>query len=157
VQTPLAPAPGYRLAVQPVFVPILRAALGMVEAALQWVPDADVSYVGLARNEHTFQPDSYLDKLPPSLANRPTFVLDPMLATGGSLAYCCQLVADRGAPTPITVVCVLAAPEGITRLTDWSNAAGIDVNIYTAAVDERLNDTAYILPGLGDAGDRQFG
>jgi uracil phosphoribosyltransferase len=112
-----------------------------------------VGYVGLARDEATFQPTPYLAKLPESLAARQVFVLDPMLATGGSLAYCLELLKKRGAPEPIQVVCVLAAPEGLARIAD----CGIDVRITTAAVDRHLNEHAYIVPGLGDAGDRLFG
>jgi len=134
-------------------VPILRAAVGMVEAALRLIPQAEVGYVGLARNEETHLPTPYLAKLPQSLAGRDVFVLDPMLATGGSLAYTLQLLVERGAPEPINVVCVLAAPEGVARIAE----CGIEVRITTAAVDDHLNEHAYIVPGLGDAGDRQFG
>jgi uracil phosphoribosyltransferase len=153
VQTPLAPTAGHRLAKVPMLVPILRAAVGMVEAALRLIPQAEVGYVGLARNEETHLPTPYLAKLPQSLAGRDVFVLDPMLATGGSLAYTLQLLAERGAPEPINVVCVLAAPEGVARIAE----CGIEVRITTAAVDDHLNEHAYIVPGLGDAGDRQFG
>jgi uracil phosphoribosyltransferase len=134
-------------------VPILRAGVGMVEAALRLLPDAEVGFVGLARDEETFLPQPYLAKLPERLDERPVFVLDPMLATGGSLEFTCRLLLERGAPQPIRVVCVLAAPEGIARM----EGSGIDVAITTAAVDDHLNDKAYIVPGLGDAGDRQFG
>lgn len=153
VQTPLAVAPARRLATQPVLVPILRAGLGFVEAAQHLMPDADVGFVGVARDEATFQPHPYVNKLPERLDDRPCIVLDPMLATGGSLAYVLTLLAERGAPEPITVVCALAAPEGIEHLRRQS----ISVRVVTAAVDERLNENAYIVPGLGDAGDRQFG
>jgi uracil phosphoribosyltransferase len=153
VHTPLAPAEGRRLAGAPMLVPILRAGVGMVSAALRLVPNAEVGFVGLARNEETFQPMPYLAKLPERLDDRPVFVLDPMLATGGSLVYTAQLLVARGAPQPLTVVCVLAAPEGLRRAEE----SGIDLRIVTAAVDSHLNDQAYIVPGLGDAGDRQFG
>ena len=109
-------------------------------------------FVGLARDEHTFAPRAYLESLPNDLAGIPVVVLDPMLATGGSLEHCVRLLADRGA-TDITVVCVLAAPEGIARL----EAAGLPMRLVTASVDAQLNDRAFIVPGLGDAGDRQFG
>src|SRR6185503_17093326 len=135
------------LADPPMFVPILRAGIGMVDAALRLVPQAEVGYVGLARDEATFQPTPYLAKLPESLEARQVFVLDPMLATGGSLAYCLELLRRRGAPEPVQVVCVLAAPEGIARIRE----CGIDVDITTAAVDDHLNEHAYIVPGLGDA------
>ena len=153
VTTPLAPVAGRRLRGVPMLVPILRAGVGMVNAALLLGPQAEVGFVGLARNEETFQPHPYLAKLPERLDGRAVFVLDPMLATGGSLEYTCRLLIERGAPQPITVVCVLAAPEGIERM----KASGIDVDIVTAAVDDHLNEQAYIVPGLGDAGDRQFG
>jgi hypothetical protein len=109
--------------------------------------------IGVARDETTFQPKQYVNKLPETLAGRQCIVLDPMLATGGSLAHTCQLLLERGATGTIIVVCVLAAPEGIAVLEQ----AGLDLDIYTAAVDERLNEHAFIVPGLGDAGDRQFG
>ncbi len=153
VETPLAPAGGRRLSAAPMLVPILRAGVGLVEAALRLIPQAEVGFVGLARDEATFQPTSYLAKLPDRLDGRPTFVLDPMLATGGSLQYALELLAARGAPQPINVVCVLAAPEGLARI----DGCGIDVIITTAAIDDHLNEKAYIVPGLGDAGDRQFG
>ncbi len=153
VETPLTTAPAKRLAVQPVIVPILRAGLGFVHAAQELMPAADIGFVGVARNEETFEPDAYVNKLPESLAGRPVIVVDPMLATGGSLAYTIGLLTERGAPTPITVVCALAAPEGIQRLED----DGLDLRIFTAAIDDHLNDHAFIVPGLGDAGDRQFG
>jgi uracil phosphoribosyltransferase len=153
VTTPLGPAEGRRLSMAPMLVPILRAGVGMVGAALRLVPNAEVGFVGLARNEETFQPMPYLAKLPDRLDGRPVFVIDPMLATGGSLAYTAQLLVDRGAPQPLNVVCVLAAPEGLER----AEASGIDMRITTASIDSHLNELAYIVPGLGDAGDRQFG
>jgi uracil phosphoribosyltransferase len=134
-------------------VPILRACLGFVHDAQELMPNADIGFIGISRDEATFQPKPYVNKLPETLAGRQCIVLDPMLATGGSLAHACQLLLERGATGTIIVVCVLAAPEGIAVLEE----AGLDLAIYTAAVDERLNDTAFIVPGLGDAGDRQFG
>jgi uracil phosphoribosyltransferase len=142
-----------RLAVQPVIVPILRAGLGFVHAAQELMPAADVGFVGISRNEWTFEPETYVNKLPESLAGRPVIVIDPMLATGGSLVHTIELLVEREAPTPITVVCALAAPEGIERL----RAEGLDLHVVTAAIDDRLNEHAFIVPGLGDAGDRQFG
>lgn len=153
VTTPLGPSPARKLTKVPMLVPILRAGIGLVNPALRLVPQAEVGFVGLARNEETFDPHPYLAKLPERLDGRDIFILDPMLATGGSLEFCCRLLIERGAPQPMTVVCVLAAPEGIARM----RASGLDVNIVTAAVDSHLNDLAYIVPGLGDAGDRQFG
>ena len=153
VTTPLGPAYGRRLSTVPMLVPILRAGVGLVNGALRLLPSAEVGFVGLARDEETFLPSPYLAKLPDRLEERPCFVLDPMLATGGSLEYTCRLLVERGAPQPITVVCVLAAPEGLDRI----RRSGIQTRIITAAIDSHLNDKAYIVPGLGDAGDRQFG
>jgi uracil phosphoribosyltransferase len=153
VTTPLTETDGAVLASQPVIVPVLRAGLGFVHAAQELMPNADVGFIGISRDEETFEPKPYVNKLPESLAGRQVFVLDPMLATGGSLAHTCRLLLERGVTGTIVVVCVLAAPEGIATL----EAAGLDLAIYTAAVDERLNDHAFIVPGLGDAGDRQFG
>jgi uracil phosphoribosyltransferase len=136
-----------------VVVPVLRAGLGFLHAAQSLLPNADVGFIGVSRDEHTFQPKPYVNKLPEHLPGRQIIVLDPMLATGGSLAHTCELLLERGATGTIIVVCVLAAPEGIAAL----DAAGLDVAVYTAAVDERLNESAFIVPGLGDAGDRQFG
>jgi uracil phosphoribosyltransferase len=153
VETPLTTAPARRLAVQPVIVPILRAGLGFVHAAQELMPSADIGFVGISRDEATHQPKPYVNKLPESLAGRPVIVIDPMLATGGSLVHTVELLVERGAPVPITVVCALAAPEGIQRLRDEH----LDLHVITAAIDDHLNDDAFIVPGLGDAGDRQFG
>jgi uracil phosphoribosyltransferase len=153
VETPLTTAPARRLAVQPVIVPVLRAGLGFVHAAQELMPAADIGFVGISRDEDTFEPKPYVNKLPESLAGRPVIVIDPMLATGGSLVHTVALLRERGAPVPITVVCALAAPEGIQRLKDEH----LDLHIVTAAIDDHLNEHAFIVPGLGDAGDRQFG
>ncbi len=153
VQTPLTEAPALRLAVQPVVVPVLRAGLGFVHAAQELLPEADVGFIGISRDESTFQPEPYVNKLPESLDGRPVIVIDPMLATGGSLAHTVRLLLERGAPEPIRVVCALAAPEGIQRLRD----EGLHLHVVTAAIDDHLNDHAFIVPGLGDAGDRLFG
>ncbi|MDQ1709808.1 MAG: uracil phosphoribosyltransferase [Frankiaceae bacterium] len=152
IETPIQPTEGVRLSSPPILVPILRAGLGMAEAALELMPEAIMGFIGLARDEQTFQPKSYLAALPKRLDGRTVIVLDPMLATGGSLDYTCQLLAERGVSRQI-VVCVLAAPEGIERL----ERSGLVLEIVTASIDEKLNDKAYIVPGLGDAGDRQFG
>jgi uracil phosphoribosyltransferase len=153
VATPLTETAGRVLASQPIVVPVLRAGLGFLHAAQELLPNADVGFIGVARDEETFQPKPYVNKLPETIAGRQCIILDPMLATGGSLAHTCQLLVERGATGTIICVCVLAAPEGIEALRD----AGLDLAVYTAALDERLNDTAFIAPGLGDAGDRQFG
>jgi len=153
VRTPLGvDADGVRLTAPPLVVPVLRAGLGMLEAARRLLPGAEVGFVGLHRDEATFAPVQYLAAVPDSLTGRQALVLDPMLATGGSLARTCEILAERGAVS-IQLVCVLAAPEGIAHL----RAAGVVSKVVTAAVDERLNDKAFIVPGLGDAGDRQFG
>jgi uracil phosphoribosyltransferase len=153
VETPLTTASARRIAVQPVVVPILRAGLGFVGPAQDLLPNADIGFIGMARNEETHQPEPYVNKLPESLAGRPVIVLDPMVATGGSLVHTIRLLLERDAPEPITVVCALAAPEGIATL----DAAGLSIRLFTAAIDDHLNDDAFIVPGLGDAGDRQFG
>ncbi len=152
IHTPVARTEGYWLANPPLLVPVLRAGLGMADQAHRLIPDAQMGFVGLARNEETLEPTPYMESLPASLAGRPVFVLDPMLATGGSMEYTIRLLTDRGA-TDVTAVCALAAPEGIQHLAD----AGLPVRLVTASVDERLNDSGYIVPGLGDAGDRQYG
>lgn len=150
--TPVARTTGYRLANPPLLVPVLRAGLGMVDAAQALMPEAQMGFVGLARDEATHLPTPYMESLPASLAGRPVFVLDPMLATGGSMTHTIRLLTERGA-ADVTAICVLAAPEGIEAL----RASGLPVRVITGSLDERLNDSAYIVPGLGDAGDRQFG
>jgi uracil phosphoribosyltransferase len=152
IHTPVARTDGYWLANPPLLVPVLRAGLGMADQAHKLIPEAQMGFVGLARNEETLEPTPYMESLPADLAGRPVFVLDPMLATGGSMEYTIRLLADRGA-TDVTAVCVLAAPEGIKHLAE----AKLPVRLVTASVDERLNDSGYIVPGLGDAGDRQYG
>lgn len=152
VQTPLGPAPGVAIPSPPLVVPVLRAGLGLHGAFLRLLPETDTGFIGVSRNEETLQPEPYMNSVPPDLAGRSVMVIDPMLATGGSLAHACQLLHDRSAG-PLTAVCVLAAPEGIARLEE----SGLVDHVVTAAIDERLNDQAYIVPGLGDAGDRLFG
>jgi uracil phosphoribosyltransferase len=152
IQTPVAPTEGTRLANPPLLVPVLRAGLGMADSALALLPESSMGFVGLARDEHTYEPRAYMESLPRELTGRPVLVLDPMLATGGSLEHCCRLLADRGC-TDITVICVLAAPAGIARL----ERSGLPLRLVTAAIDERLDERMFIVPGLGDAGDRQFG
>jgi uracil phosphoribosyltransferase len=152
LHTPVARTVGYRLANPPLLVPVLRAGLGMADAALGLMPEAQMGFVGLARDEETHRPVPYMESLPETLEGRPVFVLDPMLATGGSMAHTIRLLTGRGA-TDVTSICVLAAPEGIELL----RGSGLPVRVITASIDERLNDSAFIVPGLGDAGDRQFG
>jgi len=152
VTTPVARTTGGELAAPPVLVPILRAGLGMAEAAHAQVPGAVMGFVGVARDEETLRPTPYMESLPADLAGRPVMVLDPMLATGGSMAHTIELLAARGADD-VTAVCVVAAPEGLERLA----GSHPGVRVVTATVDERLDEVGYIVPGLGDAGDRRFG
>ncbi|WP_425296073.1 uracil phosphoribosyltransferase [Nocardia cyriacigeorgica] len=149
---PFPPPRGGRGPPPPLLVPVLRAGLGMVDAAAALIPDARVGFVGIARDETTHQPVPYLESLPADLSGIPVFVLDPMLATGGSMRHTLELLAGRGA-TDITALCVVSAPEGVALLED----SGLPVQLITAAIDTGLNADAYIVPGLGDAGDRQFG
>jgi uracil phosphoribosyltransferase len=152
IVTPVAATNGVAIANPPLLVPVLRAGLGMAEAAFNLLPESQMGFVGIARDEHTHEPHPYMASLPDSLSGRPVIVLDPMVATGGSLLHSLQLLSARGADN-LTVVCALAAPEGLRNLA----ASGLPIRLFTASVDERLNDNAYIVPGLGDAGDRQFG
>jgi len=133
-------------------VSILRAGNGLLDGVLELIPSARVGYVGLYRDEETLQPVQYYFKVPPEMADRPVIVVDPMLATGNSSAAAVALLKEAGA-TDIRFLCLLAAPEGVARMKE----AHPDVRIVTAALDERLNDKGYILPGLGDAGDRMYG
>jgi uracil phosphoribosyltransferase len=152
VRTPLAATTGSRLANPPLLVPVLRAGLGMVDQAHALIPEARVGFIGMARNEETFQPTPYLESLPEDLSTQPVMVLDPMLATGGSMALTIGLLHSRNA-VDITAICVVAVPEGIAAL----EKVAPNLRLYTATIDEGLDERAYIVPGLGDAGDRQFG
>jgi uracil phosphoribosyltransferase len=152
VRTPLAETTGCRLVNPPLLVPVLRAGLGMVGQAQVLIPEARVGFVGVARNEETHQPTPYLESLPEDLGAQPVIVLDPMLATGGSMVHTLELLFSRNA-VDITAICVVAAPEGLAAL----EKAAPNIRLVTATIDECLNDIAYIVPGLGDAGDRQFG
>jgi uracil phosphoribosyltransferase len=152
VRTPLTETIGTRLVTPPLLVAVLRAGLGMVEQAHTLLAEAAVGFIGVARDEETARPTPYLESLPDDLRGRPVIVLDPMLATGGSMTHAIGLLQRRGADD-ITVLCVVAAPEGVAAL----EKAAPDARLFTAAVDEGLNGDAYIVPGLGDAGDRQFG
>ncbi len=152
IRTPVGSAVGTRLVKPPLLVPVLRAGLGMLDAAHAAIPEAEAGFVGVARDEKTHLPEPYLEALPDKLAGRPVIILDPMLATGGSMAHTIGLLQRRGA-TDITVLCVVAAPEGLAAV----EKAAPDARVFSAAVDKGLNKSAYIVPGLGDAGDRQFG
>lgn len=152
VRTPVAETEGTRIANPPLLVPVLRAGLGMADAALALLPESSMGFVGLARDEETFAPRAYLESLPSDLTGLPVLVLDPMLATGGSSAATVDILKAWGAAR-IKQVSLIAAPEGIATLSD----AHPDVDIHVAAVDRELNERGYIVPGLGDAGDRQFG
>jgi uracil phosphoribosyltransferase len=152
VETPLAVMQGYKLAERIGFVPILRAGVGMVDAALDLIPTAQVWHIGLYRDHRTLLPVEYYNKLPDHVTVDICFVLDPMLATAGSATATAKLLKDWGCPR-IKFVGLIAAPEGIERF----HGEHPDIPIHVAAVDTHLNDKGYIVPGLGDAGDRQFG
>ncbi|WP_243791998.1 uracil phosphoribosyltransferase [Saccharopolyspora gloriosae] len=152
IHTPVARTTGYRLANPPLLVPVLRAGLGMADQAHRLIPEAQMGFVGLARDEETLLPTPYLESLPKDLSGLPVLVLDPMLATGGSMLHTIHLLVERGA-TDVTAICTLAAPEGIRHLED----SGLALRVVTASVDERLNESGFIVPGLGDAGDREYG
>ena len=151
-KTPVGVAEGTRLQNPPIIVPIIRAGLGLVEPALSMIPDAQVGFIGLARDEETHEPVPYLEALPDDLAGQPVYLVDPMLATGGSLVHAIELLTARGADD-ITVICVVSAQPGVDRLAEM----GVPLRLITAAVDPGLNEDAYIVPGLGDAGDRLYG
>ena len=157
VKTPVAMAEGVSLSKpRPLVVPILRAGLGMLEGMMRLMPTAEVGFLGMVRNEETLQASTYAERLPFDLSGRQCYVLDPMLATGGTLAAALQFLTDRGADD-ITAICLLAAPEGVRNLEQGVAALDIPITIVTAALDERLNERGYIVPGLGDAGDRLYG
>jgi uracil phosphoribosyltransferase len=157
VETPVAPAAGVRLSYpRPLVVPILRAGLGMLEGMQRLLPTAEVGFLGMIRDEETLQASTYAERLPDDLAGRQCYILDPMLATGGTLASAIEFLVRRGADD-ITAICLLAAPEGIDRVERSTAGTAIPVSLVTAGLDERLNDKGYIVPGLGDAGDRLYG
>lgn len=158
VYTPVAAAQGVTLArPHPLVIPVLRAGIGMLDGMARLLPKADVGFVGLARDEETLIATTYAARLPADLSGRDTFVLDPMLATGGTLVSVFQMLAERGAAS-MTAICLLAAPEGIARVAAaFGDDYPIPVKVVTGGLDERLNERGYIVPGLGDAGDRLFG
>lgn len=138
----------------PLIVPILRAGLGMLDGMLALLPSAEVGFLGMVRNEETLQATTYAERLPADLTGRHCFVLDPMLATGGSLAQAMKFLFDRGAEE-VSAICLLAAPEGMAHLE--SQVSDKKVSVVVGALDEKLNEVGYIVPGLGDAGDRLYG
>ncbi|MBF4571703.1 MULTISPECIES: uracil phosphoribosyltransferase [unclassified Herbiconiux] len=155
IQTPVAETQGLALSEpRPLVVPILRAGLGMLEGMVKLVPSAEVGFLGMVRNEETLEPTTYAERLPDDLSDRQCFVLDPMLATGGSLSAAIEFLFDRGAQD-VTAICLLGAPEGVAALEKATE--GRDVTLVLGALDERLNEKGYIVPGLGDAGDRLYG
>ena len=157
IRTPVGPTSGVRLtSPQPLVVPILRAGLGMLDGMLRLLPTAEVGFLGMVRNEETLMASTYAERLPDDLSGRQCYVLDPMLATGGTLAAAIRFLTDRGADD-ITAICLLAAPEGLAHLADGLDGLSVPVTVVTAALDEKLNDKGYIVPGLGDAGDRLYG
>jgi uracil phosphoribosyltransferase len=157
VQTPLGLADGVQLArPAPLVVPILRAGLGMLEGMTRLLPTAEVGFLGMVRNETTLQAETYATRLPDDLSGRQCYVLDPMLATGGTLAAAIRFLLDRGA-VDVTALCLLAAPEGLRHLEQTFENTSTPIRVVTAAIDPKLNEVGYIVPGLGDAGDRLYG
>ena len=157
IVTPVAPTTGVTLArPKPLVVPILRAGLGMLDGMMRLLPTAEVGFLGMMRNEETLEASTYAERLPEDLSGRQCYVLDPMLATGGTLAAAIRFLTDRGA-NDITCICLLAAPEGCERLEKELAGLDVPVTVVTAAMDEKLNEKGYIVPGLGDAGDRLYG
>lgn len=157
ITTPVAPCRGVEMAEpMPLVVPILRAGLGMLNGMVKLMPTAEVGFLGMVRDETSLLATTYADRLPQDLRDRQVFVLDPMLATGGTLVAAINLLLDRGA-RDVTAICLLAAPEGLQHLQESFAGRDVEVTVVTASVDERLNEKGYIVPGLGDAGDRLYG
>lgn len=157
ITTPVTQTQGLKMAEpRPVVVPILRAGLGMLEGMVRLVPTAEVGFLGMVRDEKTLKASTYANRLPDDLSGRQCFVLDPMLATGGTLVSAINYLIDRGA-TEITAICILAAPEGIAFMERAFEHSPVPITIVTGALDTKLNENGYIVPGLGDAGDRLYG
>ena len=155
VETPLTKTKGVKLSSpQPIIVPVLRAGLGMLEGMMKLLPTAEVGFLGIKRNEETLEPNTYAERLPDDLTGRQVFIIDPMLATGGTLIDSINYVFERGA-TDVTAVCLLGAPEGLKAVEEA--VGNKNVTIVLGALDVKLNDIGYIVPGLGDAGDRLYG
>src|SRR3954447_4271189 len=157
VVTPVGPAVGVRLtSPKPLVVPILRAGLGMLDGMVRILPTAEVGFLGLVRDEETLVATTYATRLPDDLSGRQCYILDPMLATGGTLSAAVHFLTDRGADD-ITAICLLAAPEGVALLERETAELTVPLSVVVAAMDQRLNERGYIVPGLGDAGDRLYG
>ncbi len=157
IVTPVAPMKGAMLATpRPVVVPILRAGLGMLEGMMRVLPSADVGFLGMVRDEKTLQASTYANRLPEDLSGRQCYVLDPMLATGGTLVAAMNYLIERGAKD-ITAITLLAAPEGIKTVERAFENSTFPITVVTGALDQKLNEHGYIVPGLGDAGDRLYG
>jgi uracil phosphoribosyltransferase len=157
VKTPVANASGEQITKPlPVVVPILRAGLGMLEGMSRLVPTAEIGFLGMVRDEKSLKSSTYANRLPEDLTNRQCYILDPMLATGGTLVAAIEFLAAKGA-IDITAICILAAPEGIATLEKAFAQSKLNLKLVTGALDERLNEKGYIVPGLGDAGDRLYG
>ena len=157
IETPVAPTRGIKLAnPKPLVVPILRAGLGMLDGMVRLLPTAEVGFLGMVRNEITLEATTYANRLPDDLSGRQCYVLDPMLATGGTLSAAIRYLVDLGADD-ITAITLLSAPEGIARLEADMADLSVPITLVTGAIDEKLNEKGYIVPGLGDAGDRLYG
>ena len=155
VETPVTVAKGMKLSrPRPIIIPVLRAGLGMLEGIVKLLPTAEVGFLGIKRDEETLQPYTYANRLPDDLTGRQVFIIDPMLATGGTLIDSIDYVFDRGA-TEVTCICLLGAPEGLAAVQE--HVGDRNVQIVLGALDEKLNELGYIVPGLGDAGDRLYG
>lgn len=157
VKTPVAMAQGALLSKpKPVVVPILRAGLGMLEGISKLIPTAEIGFLGMVRDEKTLKASTYANRLPDDLTNRQCYILDPMLATGGTLVAAIEFLVKAGA-TDITAICILAAPEGISVLEKAFTSSKLSLKLVIGALDDHLNEKGYIIPGLGDAGDRLYG
>jgi uracil phosphoribosyltransferase len=155
IETPVGPTQGLKLSrPRPIIIPILRAGLGMLEGIVKLLPTAEVGFLGIKRDEETLQPYTYANRLPDDLTDRQVFIIDPMLATGGTLMDSIDYVFERGA-TDVTCICLIGSPEGLKAVEE--HVGNKDVKVVLGALDEKLNDKGYIVPGLGDAGDRLYG